>query len=393
MLRCERVIPSRVESQFVQTWLCNVFPNLPPELSGCLCAPTTPYPFHQKYLYLMRRPSLKQAQRAFTLIELLVVIAIIAILVALLLPAVQQAREAARRTQCKNNMKQIVLAMHNYESTYRCFPGLSSTSQYGFSAQARILPFVDQGNLQDLIDFDIPLMLGSGGGQFLNPIHAEVAGQPLPLFLCPSEPESPIFINANTGDARFAGTSYVVCTGDGTDTNYDTRARTNGMFWQGSAARFRDMTDGASNTFVLSESLMGNKIDGTGLVTDPERQMARYNGGGLGLAGEGFNSPPGQNPDIAAAAVASGNFDGRGRGSWIWGREHMTTFNTYIVPNSDLPDVHRNGYGWFAARSMHVGIVQIALGDGSVRTVSDNVDLNTWRSLGTKAGGEVTGEW
>ncbi|MEP3479043.1 MAG: DUF1559 domain-containing protein [Fuerstiella sp.] len=341
----------------------------------------------------MRLLSFKQAQRAFTLIELLVVIAIIAVLVSLLLPAVQQAREAARRTQCKNNMKQIVLAMHNYESTYRVFPGLSSTSEYGFSVQARILPFVDQGNLQNLIDFDIPLMLGSGGSQFLNPVHVEVAGQPLPLFLCPSEPEPPIFVNDNTGEGQFAGTSYVVCTGDGTDTNYDTRARTNGMFWQGSAARFRDMTDGASNTLVLSESLMGNKMDGAGFVTNPERQMARYRGGGLGLAGEGFDSPPGQNPDIAAAAIESGNFDGRGRGSWIWGREHLTTFNTYMAPNSVLPDVHRNGFGWFAARSMHVGIVQVALGDGSVRTVSENVDVGTWRSLGSKSGGEIIGEF
>jgi prepilin-type N-terminal cleavage/methylation domain-containing protein len=329
----------------------------------------------------------------FTLIELLVVIAIIAILIALLLPAVQQVREAARRTQCKNNMKQIVLAMHNYESSYSVFPGLSSSSQFGFSVQARILPFVDQVNLQNLIDFDVPLMLGSGGSQSLNPIHAPVAGQALSLFLCPSDSESPIFQNNNTGAAQFAGTNYVVCTGSGTDTNYDTRAPTDGMFWWGSASKFRDMTDGSSNTLVISESLLGNQQDGVGSVSDPDRQMARYNGGGMGAPGDGFTGPPGQNPDIAAAAAAAQNFDGRGRSSWIWGREHMTTFNTYMSPNNTVPDVHRNGLGWFSARSKHVGGVHSGLGDGSVRFVSDSIDASTWQALGTKNVGEIIGEW
>ena len=331
--------------------------------------------------------------RGFTLIELLVAIAIIAILIALLLPAVQQAREAARRTQCKNNMKQIVLAMHNYQSTYTVFPGLPSSSPYGFSVQARILPYVDQKNLQDLIDFDIPLMLGSGGRQSLNPVHAAAAGQPLKLFLCPSEPEPPIFQNANTGANQFAGTNYVVCTGSGTDSNYDTRARTDGMFYWGSATRFRDMTDGSSNTLVLAESLMGNKVDGSGPVQDPSRQMARYRGGGMAAPGQGFTGAPGHNPDIAAAAAGAGRFDGRGRSSWIWGREHLTTFNTYMTPNNVNPDVHRNGFGWFAARSMHQGGVQVGLGDGSVRFVTENIDGNVWLALGTADGGEVIGEF
>ncbi|QDT32196.1 DUF1559 domain-containing protein [Thalassoglobus polymorphus] len=335
-----------------------------------------------------------RSARGFTLIELLVVIAIIAILVALLLPAVQQAREAARRAQCKNNMKQIVLAMHNYQSSYSVFPGLSSSSQYGFSVQARILPFIDQGNLQNLIDFDVPLMLGSGGSQSLNPVHAQVAAQVLPLFLCPSEPEPPIFQNANTGVNEFAGTNYVVCTGSGTDSNYDTRARTDGMFFWGSSSRFRDMTDGSSNTLVLAESLMGNKQDGTPLADiNVDRQMARYGGGGLGGPGEGFTGPPGHNPDVRAAAAAASTTDGRGRSSWIWGREHLTTFNTYMTPNFDSPDIHRNGFGWFAARSMHVGGTHCGLGDGSVRFVSDSIDGGIWRALGTKNGGEVIGEF
>jgi len=329
----------------------------------------------------------------FTLVELLVVIAIIGILIGMLLPAVQQVREAARRTNCLNNLRQIALALHSFENAHREFPGLPETSQIGFSAHAQILPFIEQANLQNLIDFDEPLMLGSGGGQSLNPVHSVAAGKALPLFLCPSDGANPIFENPNTGDATFAGTNYVVCTGDGTDTNYDTRARTNGAFWQGSETGFGEMRDGSSNTLLVSESLLGDQSEGSGLVTNPERQMARYRGGGLGPDGEGFTGAPGNNPDIAMAAEESGNFDGRGRGSWIWGREHMNSFNTYMTPNNKEPDVHRNGLGWFAARSLHPGGVNTALGDGSARFISDSVDPETWQALGTIDGGEVIGDF
>ena len=326
---------------------------------------------------------------AFTLVELLVVIAIIGILIGMLLPAVQQVREAARRTSCLNNLRQISLACLNFESANQRFPGLPETSQIGFSVHARILPMIDQGNLQGLIDFGVPLMLGSGGSQMLNPTHTQPAGEALPLFLCPSDGVDPFFQNANTGDATFAGNNYVVCTGDGTDTNYDTRARTNGVFWQGSRTTFGQISDGSSNTIIYSESLIGDKSAGSGEVTDPDRQMARYRGGGLNDPGQGFSGAPGNNPVLAEAVAAAGNFDGRGRSSWIWGREHLISFNTYMLPNNGQPDIHRNGYGWFAARSKHSGGINVGRGDGSATFMSDSIDRQTWRALGTINGGEV----
>src|SRR5690606_8197484 len=125
------------------------------------------------YLFFGGFP-MKLNRSAFTLVELLVVIAIIGILVGLLLPAVQAAREAARRMQCSNNLKQIILATHNYEATYKRLPGLTGSSS--FSPQARILPYIEQANLQDLIDFQQPLYVGPAWQARLNPLFVPAAG-------------------------------------------------------------------------------------------------------------------------------------------------------------------------------------------------------------------------
>ncbi len=338
--------------------------------------------------------------RGFTLIELLVVIAIIAVLIALLLPAVQQAREAARRAQCKNNLKQLGLALHNYESSLTMFPGMAKDSTYGFSVFAQLLPYMDQANLGNVIDYNTPLMLGSGGSQTLNPVHTNVAKQVIPVFICPSDGASPVFTggsNIPLAGQAFAGTCYRICTGSGTGTNYDFRAQTDGMFWWASGTKIRDVTDGTSNTIVMGESLLGSGVDSSSAtIDDYRRQMARYSGGGLGAAGAGFTGAPGHNPDLfVAAAAANGTpkWDGRRGQAWIWSHGHNNTMNNYGAPNNKAADVHRNGVGWFAARSAHTGGAHVLLCDGSVRFISDSIDLTTWRSLSTRSGGEVNGEF
>jgi prepilin-type N-terminal cleavage/methylation domain-containing protein len=123
----------------------------------------------------------------FTLVELLVVIAIIGILVGLLLPAVQAAREAARRMQCSNNLKQLALACHNYESAHKKFPGPAGDSLYAYSAQAKLLPYVEQDNLHSLINYQLPLLLPPANNPTINPPLTPVVDKKLDLLLCPSD--------------------------------------------------------------------------------------------------------------------------------------------------------------------------------------------------------------
>lgn len=328
-------------------------------------------------------------------------IAIIGILVGLLLPAVQAAREAARRMQCSNNLKQLGLALHNYESAHRAFPGPAySTSNasmvYGFSVQAFLLPYMEQGNLESLIDYRIPLYTGAQNNQQFNPAHAAVARQPLASFLCPSDGQEPIY---SVGTNTFAGTNYVVCTGSGTDKNYDSRVRTNGMFWRGSNTKFRDMTDGSSNTMVFSEALMGtgaNYSPGPPSPATPHgRYMAAYPGGpgSMNGSGQGFNGAPGDNPDLLVAASGAAIWSGARCNAWIHGKDGDTGYNAYPSPNADAPDVVRNNWGFLAARSQHTGGVSTTLGDGSVHFISDSIDIGSWRALSTPAGGEVVNDF
>jgi prepilin-type N-terminal cleavage/methylation domain-containing protein len=361
----------------------------------------------------------RRRAHGFTLIELLVVIAIIAVLIALLLPAVQQAREAARRTQCKNNMKQLGLAMHNYESAFGTFP-MTNAQNYlpntqGFSVQARVLPYLDQANLQNLLDFTKPAFTGPFNSLVPNPQFAQAFAMPLPVMLCPSDPAPSQ--NAGAGGAIYGGTNYMVSYGSGSGTKYDLRWKTDGFAYENSSVRLGDITDGTSNTVMWSESVRSVGPD----ITLPAGTMPSFpyqytmNGSsgvnsGLqpvqGLAPSGspwsaFTDAQGMiaNPDLNAVYPVMTSWRGaaslalRGRGtSWAHSGAISTMTNGYTTPNSRIPDIVTHFTGFFAPRSWHVGGAHVVLGDGSVRFIGNNVDAKAHRNLHSSNGGDLVGD-
>ncbi|MEZ5940137.1 MAG: DUF1559 domain-containing protein [Planctomycetaceae bacterium] len=354
----------------------------------------------------------------FTLIELLVVIAIIAVLIALLLPAVQQAREAARRAQCKNHLKQLGLALHNYESTYSCFPP-AGTRDVDFSVQARLLPYLEQQNLQNQLDFTLPAFSGGFAGKVPHPQFVQAFATPIPLFLCPSDP-APSITEVSLSGATYAygGLNYMVSYGSGKQTNTDFHQRTDGPFFQYSSVRFRDFTDGTSNTVVMSETVrsQGNDTSFAPGTTPPFPYRMTLNGSsgvspsvtaiqGLDATGGPWSSYVNannkiSNPDLNVAWTSFGNWRGgtspalRGRGtSWAFTGAINSMTNGYNTPNSRVPDIVTHWTGYFGPRSWHTGGANVLMGDGAVRFLSDSIDANLHRGLHSTNGGEVIGEF
>jgi prepilin-type N-terminal cleavage/methylation domain-containing protein/prepilin-type processing-associated H-X9-DG protein len=327
---------------------------------------------------------MRSSRRGFTLIELLVVIAIIAILIALLLPAVQQAREAARRTQCRNQIRQLTLAVHNYESSLNCFPpgqvrmGFSSSPRVrGWSMFVQLLPYMDQ----------MPLY---SGWDFANPLNNETNGNTgtvLPLLVCPSATlsQNPF---VKTSGTRHALTSYAG--NGGTQSHPPSAIAGNGVFAgtgptittpptiQHGLVRIRDLTDGTSQTILLGErSHSDNNFDTfftNGLTQNPMTGWGHWapSGGQLGIT------------DVTVSSFGPINY----RLPWDFANKPASISSSATFDAATETIQRLNALG-----SQHVGGAHVAFADGSARFLSENIDLATYRALSTRAGGEVVGEY
>ncbi len=331
---------------------------------------------------------------AFTLIELLVVIAIIGVLVGMLLPAVQSAREAARRMSCSNNMKQLALAVHNYESVFRVIPAMTGSSSY--SPQARVLPYIEQAGLGERIDFEKPLLTGPAWMARFNPELRDAIETVVPTFLCPSDIGDPKFpttfadgIAGTTG-----GLSYMFSYGSGTDMNYDDRYRTDGMIWTHSWAGFRDCLDGTSNTVLMAETVLGDQTSGLTepSPSGPHRRIANWGGtsGNADAPGFRFGGALIENPNLETVFPANiTSYRGNRGESWIRGVPSATVINGYSTPNHRTPDIGMHGRGFYASRSYHTGGSMHAMLDGSVHFMTDSIDRDLYHALFSRDGHEV----
>lgn len=325
--------------------------------------------------------------RAFTLIELLVVIAIIAILVALLLPAVQQAREAARRSQCKNNVKQIVLGLHNYHDVHSTFPqGQSRTPNdwcCGGNWRVHVLPYMDQSTTYNEIRWDDDVSFGgsSAGHYAAYTGGAEIlAGLVVPGFLCPSSTlpsnDTSVINNSQKGQTHhYVGISgsLGVERGPNVTTDYGGVVRGNGIMGIQRHAVMKDVTDGTSNTIMISEQSAEVKINGTFV-----NRTSNYYGGWSGSAGNYTTDRTGR-PHWGAGTTCLRYPINHGisqsvSSASIPGADNTWDFNTII-------------------NSFHTGGIHIGLADGSARFISENVDFGTLQRLCSMSDDDVINEF
>lgn len=336
-------------------------------------------------------------RRGFTLIELLVVIAIIGVLVGLLLPAVQQAREAARRTQCKNNLKQFGLAIHNYESSVGSFPPGRTGFPMVFSAHAQLLPFFDGANVYNGIDFGTaPTFVEPPVLPYSRNVVA--ATTVMPLFLCPSD------VGSIPGNS-YAPTNYVVCTGSGTNPTTRFIRAGDGVMYDPrltSVVKFRDVIDGLSNTVAMSEHLLGSGVaaggDGTASIpgtTPPVNPVLQVLNLTVSQTSGGPYTDAKDTSPANCVVGASGFWSGTRGAKWMNGHFGDTLYNHGLTPNARAFDCGNLSHssGLTAARSRHTGGVHVLLCDGSARFVSENINLDTWRGLATRSGAEVNGDY
>jgi prepilin-type N-terminal cleavage/methylation domain-containing protein/prepilin-type processing-associated H-X9-DG protein len=336
---------------------------------------------------------------AFTLIELLVVIAIIAVLIGLLLPAVQKVREAAARVQCQNNLKQLGLAMHNYEGAighlppaFRntvppAFTGLPAYF-FSWSALAELNPFLEQTNIYNMMNLTQPIYMPPNFT--ISTANQFAVQQVVKLFLCPSDLMKPVA--ADYGVPTIGPTNYAVCVGTGTTNGgppFGSPLNSDGMFTAGQGFRITDVSDGSSNTAMMSESLLGaGQANASGPMPSAPQGVQRV------YAYTGFGTPL-----SAGACAGAGQWNVSDLRGFMWASGEMRcgSYNHYYTPNAAIYDCVTNdlttytSFAFRAARSNHTGGVNVLFGDGGVRYVSQSISPSTWRALATRSGGDLPG--
>ncbi|MEX2174244.1 MAG: DUF1559 domain-containing protein [Pirellulaceae bacterium] len=339
---------------------------------------------------MLRCSAARCGRRAFTLVELLVVIAIIGVLVALLLPAVQAAREAARRSSCGNNLRQIGLGLQNFESTYKEFPSSqkpalpNAAGQFdGWSVQGQILPFLEQGNLYQGINFDLTY---NGQTIQIGATAQRISSIRVTTYQCPSEINNRIRLDS-AGVPEHYPLTYGANLGTWFVFNPQTKEGGRGTFQPFRPLALSATTDGLSNTLCFAEVKAFNpyyRNAGNSSLTQPM-------------------------PAPAAVCSLGGDFKtNSGHTEWVDGRAHQSGFTTTFAPNTKVLcnvggieyDVDWNNqqegksttvptFAAVTSRSFHPGGVMTAFMDGSVHFVSNTIDLATWQGISTRDRGEV----
>jgi prepilin-type N-terminal cleavage/methylation domain-containing protein len=337
---------------------------------------------------------LARRSRGFTLIELLVVIAIIAILIALLVPAVQKVREAAARTQCINNLKQLGLAAHSYHDVNKHFPRnytqVGGNAWEALSANYWILPYIEQGPLYQQ---------GQNNMTNWGWMYGTLMNTKLAVFICPSAQPAPLR-GTNPSGWDGPGTNYAWCTGSTIETVWAGN-RFNGLIAYQVDRKMAHATDGLSNTILAGEIISGSNASGSA-GKYPFDVFYTNNGLFTSIVNRNFATIA-EISAIGTAAKSSATGMRSNNGTmWAWYAAGQSTFNTAAPPNWTMPTsggdccpggAHDWVFGLIPARSQHTGGVNAVLGDGTVRFIQNSIDLLTWQRLGAADDGNPVGDF